>query len=60
VTETRIEATHQVGLFRWIQYLKVSDAEGTRCFDEGNGEVLRRQLAQLSAPNGLAGVQELQ
>jgi predicted AlkP superfamily pyrophosphatase or phosphodiesterase len=42
VTEKRIEATRDAGPFRWIQYLKMSDVGGTRYFDEGNGEVLRR------------------
>jgi arylsulfatase A-like enzyme len=42
VTENRIEATHEAGLFRWTQYLKFSEVDGARYFDEGNGEVLQR------------------
>ena len=32
-----LEATRDVGLFRWEQYLKVSSVGGTRYFDEANG-----------------------
>jgi len=40
--ERRIEAAHESGLLRWTQYLKFSEVDGTRYFDEGNGEVRRR------------------
>ncbi|MDB6032358.1 MAG: Type phosphodiesterase, partial [Verrucomicrobiales bacterium] len=42
VSERKLEASREVGLFRWQQYLKVSEVEGTTYFDEGNGEVLHR------------------
>ena len=40
VNVKRMEAGRQVGLFRWTQYLQVSEVSGTRYFDEGNGEAL--------------------
>jgi arylsulfatase A-like enzyme len=36
--ERRIEATRQVGFFRWTQYLKYSEVGHAVYFDEGNGE----------------------
>jgi predicted AlkP superfamily pyrophosphatase or phosphodiesterase len=42
VVEKRVEATRQAGLFRWNQYLKTSEVDGTKYFDEGNGEVRPR------------------
>jgi len=38
VVERRIEATRQVGFFRWTQYLKYSEVGHAVYFDEGNGE----------------------
>lgn len=38
----KIEASRDLGLFRWQQYLKYSEVDGATYFDEGNGEVLRR------------------
>lgn len=35
-TETR-EAQRDLGIFRWHQYLKYTDYDGVRYFDEGNG-----------------------
>jgi hypothetical protein len=36
--ERRLEATRQVGFFRWTQYLKYSEVGHAVYFDEGNGE----------------------
>lgn len=36
----KLEAARNIGLFRWTQYLQVSEVGGTRYFDEGNGEAL--------------------
>lgn len=36
----KIEATRDVGLFRWTQYLQISDVNNTVYLDEGNGEPL--------------------
>jgi hypothetical protein len=33
-----IEATRELALFRWHQYLKLSEYEGVTYFDEGNGQ----------------------
>jgi arylsulfatase A-like enzyme len=41
-TET-IEASRDVGLFHWDQYLKFSSVGTTRYFDEGNGRATPRQ-----------------
>jgi arylsulfatase A-like enzyme len=38
----RIEASRDVGLFRWTQYLQFSTVGTTRYFDEANGEAIRR------------------
>jgi arylsulfatase A-like enzyme len=38
VTVRKLEATNDLGLFRWKQYLQFSEVNGTRYFDEGNGE----------------------
>jgi arylsulfatase A-like enzyme len=38
VNVKKLEATHTVGLFQWKQYLQFSEVNGTRYFDEGNGE----------------------
>jgi predicted AlkP superfamily pyrophosphatase or phosphodiesterase len=35
--ERTIEASRELGLGRWKQYLKISQVEGTTYFDEGNG-----------------------
>jgi arylsulfatase A-like enzyme len=37
-----IEASRELGLFRWKQYLKFSTVGTTRYFDEGNGQVSPR------------------
>ena len=37
VSEKKLEATRDLGLFRWMQHLKVSEVNGTVYFDEGNG-----------------------
>jgi predicted AlkP superfamily pyrophosphatase or phosphodiesterase len=37
-----IEATRDIGLFRWKQYLKFSKVGSTTYFDEGNGQVSRK------------------
>jgi arylsulfatase A-like enzyme len=37
-----IEASRDLGLFHWQQYLKFSSVGTTRYFDEGNGQVSRR------------------
>ncbi len=38
VVERKLEATRELALFRWNQYLKTSEIDGTTYFDEGNGE----------------------
>ena len=38
VSEKKLEATRDLGLFRWTQYLQTSDVNGTVYFDFGNGE----------------------
>jgi len=38
VKQKKLEAARDVGLFRWTQYLQVSEVDGTVYFDEGNGE----------------------
>ncbi len=38
VSVKRIEASRDLGLFRWRQYLQFSEVNGTLYFDEGNGE----------------------
>jgi predicted AlkP superfamily pyrophosphatase or phosphodiesterase len=38
VNVKKIEATRDLGLFRWTQYLQFNDVNGTLYFDEGNGE----------------------
>jgi arylsulfatase A-like enzyme len=38
-----IEASRSIGLFHWRQYLTFSTVATTRYFDEGNGEMSRRQ-----------------
>lgn len=38
VKERRLDASRQVGLFRWEQYLKFSEVGSTVYFDEGNGQ----------------------
>lgn len=40
VNVQRIEASRDIGLFRWQQYLQFSEVNGTRYFDEGGGEPL--------------------
>jgi arylsulfatase A-like enzyme len=40
VNVKKIEATRDLGLFRWTQYLQFSEVNGTLYFDEGNGEPL--------------------
>lgn len=39
VKERRLEASREIGLFRWQQYLKFSEVGDTLYFDEGNGQV---------------------
>jgi hypothetical protein len=36
VTKT-IEASHDIGLFQWQQYLKITEYQGRIYFDQGNG-----------------------
>jgi arylsulfatase A-like enzyme len=38
VNVKKLEATREVGLFRWKQYLQFSEVNGVVYFDEGNGE----------------------
>ena len=38
VNEKKLEATRDLGLFRWNQYLQTSEVNGTVYFDAGNGE----------------------
>jgi len=38
VKERRIEASRDLGLFRWQQYLKISEVGDTIYFDEGHGQ----------------------
>lgn len=38
-----LEATRELGLFRWQQYLKVTTVGNATYFDEGNGHVSRRE-----------------
>ena len=38
VNVKKLEASRETGLFRWTQYLKFSEVDGTLYFDEGNGE----------------------
>jgi arylsulfatase A-like enzyme len=38
VKTKKLEATRELGLFRWTQYLQFSEVNGTIYFDEGNGE----------------------
>jgi arylsulfatase A-like enzyme len=40
VSDKKLEAARDLGLFRWTQYLKVSEVNGAVYFDEGNGNVL--------------------
>ncbi|HZJ15745.1 MAG TPA: alkaline phosphatase family protein [Chthoniobacteraceae bacterium] len=40
VSDKKLEAVRDLGLFRWSQYLKVSEVNGTAYFDEGNGSAL--------------------
>lgn len=40
VNVKKIEASHDLGLFRWTQYLQFSEVNGTFYFDEANGEPL--------------------
>jgi len=42
VNVKRLEATRDLGLFRWRQYLQFSEVNGTYYFDEGNGEPVNR------------------
>jgi arylsulfatase A-like enzyme len=43
VNEQRIEASRELGLFEWNQYLKFSEVDGTVYFDEGNGKPTHRK-----------------
>lgn len=43
VNERRLEASREVGLFRWQQYLKFSEVGQTIYFDEGNGQATLRK-----------------
>jgi predicted AlkP superfamily pyrophosphatase or phosphodiesterase len=38
-----IKAARDIGLFHWQQYLKFTTVGNTRYFDEGNGEISRRE-----------------
>lgn len=40
VNVKKLEATRDGGLFRWKQYLQVSEVNGAVYFDEGNGEAV--------------------
>jgi arylsulfatase A-like enzyme len=40
VNVKKIEASRDIGLFRWQQYLQFSEVNGTFYFDEGSGEPL--------------------
>ena len=40
VNVKKIEATRDIGLFRWKQYLQYSEVNGAVYFDEGNGEAV--------------------
>ena len=40
VTVKKLEATRDLGLFRWAQYLQFSEVNGTIYLDEGNGQPL--------------------
>ena len=42
ITTKKLEASHELGPFRWTHYLKYSEVEGTRYFDEGNGEFAKQ------------------
>ena len=42
VNVKKLEATREVGLFRWKQYLQTSEVNGAVYFDEGNGEAVPR------------------
>jgi arylsulfatase A-like enzyme len=42
VREKKIEAEREIGLFRWTQYLKYFDVNGTVYFSEGSGELIHR------------------
>jgi predicted AlkP superfamily pyrophosphatase or phosphodiesterase len=42
VQTKKLEASRDVGLFRWSQYLKFSTVGSTMYFDEGNGQVGHR------------------
>ena len=39
VIQRRVEATRDLGLGQWKQYLQTSEVDGTTYFDEGNGEL---------------------
>jgi arylsulfatase A-like enzyme len=36
-TTKRLDATRDLGIFRWSQYLQFTEVEGAVYFDEGNG-----------------------
>lgn len=38
VNVKKLEASREMGLYRWTQYLQFSEVNGTLYFDEGNGE----------------------
>jgi arylsulfatase A-like enzyme len=40
--EKKIEATRDIGFFRWRQYLKFTEVDNAIYFDEGNGEAVLR------------------
>jgi arylsulfatase A-like enzyme len=42
VNVKKLEATRDAGLFRWKQYLQISEVNGAVYFDEGNGEAVPR------------------
>jgi hypothetical protein len=40
VSDKKLEAARDLGLFHWTQYLQIREVNGTVYFDEGNGSVL--------------------
>jgi hypothetical protein len=46
VSVKKIEASRDIGLFRWKQYLQVSEVNGAFYYDEGNGEPVLKEPAK--------------
>ena len=42
VNVKKLEATRDLGIFGWKQYLQFSEVNGTLYFDEGNGEAVQK------------------